>query len=329
MIATRVTELFGIRHPLLLGGMAGGTSVELVAAVSEAGALGIISATRAAGQAFDAAGVRASAERIRERTRAPFGMNLLLFESADEDLEAVLACSPRVVSTAWRRPDQDLRRVAQRVHAAGALFVHQVDTLDEARLAADVGADAIVAQGTEAGGHVGLMATLPLVRMAVRAVAPIPVIAAGGIADGAGVAAALVLGADGALLGTRFLATDEAPLPRAYKDAIVASDGHDTILTEIPDIANARVWPGAYARARRNAFVERWLGREAELRRDRLAAQAAMRAARAAGDADEGSLLIGQDAGLIDAIEPAATLVERLVREAEAMLRDRPRDLLR
>ena len=226
-------------------------------------------------------------------------------------------------STAWRRPDQDLGAVAERAHAAGALYVHQVDTLAEANRAAEAGADIVVAQGTEGGGHVGLMATLPLTRMVVRALWSLPVIAAGGIADGAGIAAALVLGADGALLGTRFLATVESPLPEGYKRAIVASDGHDTLLTEIPDIARGETWPGAFSRARRNAFISQWLGREGELRRSRRDAQAGLQAARAAGDAEHGSLLIGQDAGLVDAIEPAGPLVERLVAEAEAALRSR------
>ena len=114
------------------------------------------------------------------------------------------------------------------------------------------GADVIVAQGTEGGGHVGLMGTMVLVPQVVRAVAPLPVLAAGGVADGAGLAASLMLGAEGVLLGTRFLATPEAPLPDAYKQAICASTGDDTLLTEMPDVVAGRVWPGAFARVLRN-----------------------------------------------------------------------------
>jgi NAD(P)H-dependent flavin oxidoreductase YrpB (nitropropane dioxygenase family) len=323
MIRTRLTELLAIRHPIVLGGMAGGTSPELVAAVSNAGGLGIFGASR---RSPDEA--RELGARIRSLTNAPFGMNLLLFESGDDLLDAVLACRPRVLSTGWRRPDQDLRGVAERAHAQGALFMHQADTLEEAKHAAAAGADLVVAQGTEGGGHVGLMATLPLARMVVRALAPLPVIAAGGIADGPGIAAALLLGAQGVLLGTRLLATTESPLPEGYKRAIVASDGHDTLLSEIPDIVTGRVWPGAYARVRRNAFVEQWLGREGELRRHQREVQAQVQAARAAGDADRGSLLIGQDAGLVDAIEPGGALIERLAAEAEEALRTRSRELL-
>ena len=121
----------------------------------------------------------------------------------------------------------------------------------EAVRAAEAGVDVIVAQGTEAGGHVGWMASMALVPMIVQAVAPLPVLAAGGIANGQGMAAALALGAEGVLLGTRFLATDESPLHANFKQAIVRSNWHDTVLTEIPDIASRRVWPGAMARTLR------------------------------------------------------------------------------
>jgi NAD(P)H-dependent flavin oxidoreductase YrpB (nitropropane dioxygenase family) len=137
-----------------------------------------------------------------------------------------------------------------------------------------------------------------------------------------------VLGADGVLLGTRFLATNEAPFPDGYKRAIVESDGHDTLISEIPDIVSGQVWPGAYARVRRNAFIEEWLGREGELRRSWREVVPQVQAARAAGDADRGTLLMGEDAGLIDSIEPAGALVTRLAADAEAILRRRPRDLV-
>ncbi|HEY6148548.1 MAG TPA: nitronate monooxygenase, partial [Thermoanaerobaculia bacterium] len=157
--------------------------------------------------------------------------------------------------------------------------------------------------------------------MVVRAVAPLPVLAAGGIATGEGLAAALALGAGGALLGTRFLATEESPLPPAFQRAILASDGHNTLLTEIPDVARGRVWPGAFSRVARNRFVERWAGREGELRSRQAEAAAGLQRAVAAGDADEAALFMGQDAGLIDAIEPAGDVVRRIVREADEILR--------
>src|SRR5882762_5208003 len=303
--------------------MSRATAAEVVAAVSQAGGLGTLGISSMAPEE-----IRASCERIRASTNAPFGLNLLLFDVDEERVNAVVAARPRVFATAWRRPEYDLRALAERIHASGALHMHQADTLDEAMRAADAGADVVVAQGTEGGGHVGVMATLPLARMVIRALPTVPVLVAGGIADAAGIAAALVLGADGVLLGTRFLATNEAHFPDGYKRAIVASDGHDTLISEIPDIANGQVWPGAYARVRRNAFIEAWLGREGELRRRWREVLPQLQAARAAGDADQGTLLMGEDAGLIDSIEPAGALVTRLAAEAEAILRQRPGDLL-
>jgi NAD(P)H-dependent flavin oxidoreductase YrpB (nitropropane dioxygenase family) len=203
-----------------------------------------------------------------------------------------------------------------------------VSTVEEALRAVEAGADAIVAQGSEGGGHVGLMGTMPLLPMVARAVAPLPVVAAGGVADGAGLAAALMLGAEGVLLGTRFLATPESPLHDRFKQAILESDGHDTLLTEIPDLITGRVWPGAYVRVARNGLIRAWAGREGELRRQRRAAAAAVAEARRQGDVEGIPLLIGQTAGLVDRIEPAAAVVERVVREAEAVLRARSAEVL-
>ena len=185
-----------------------------------------------------------------------------------------------------------------------------------------------MAQGTEGGGHIGLMGTMPLVPMVVSAVAPIPVLAAGGVADGRGLAAALALGADGVLLGTRFLATDESPIAKGFKQAILDSDGHDTLVTDIPDVASGNTWPGAYVRVRRNRFIEEWMGRDNELRRRRVEVNAQVRQAAQVGDPDRGAVMIGQTAGLIDRIEPAGDLVRQISRDAEAILRERLPSLL-
>ncbi|MEO8190939.1 MAG: nitronate monooxygenase family protein [Acidobacteriota bacterium] len=323
MIRTRATELFGIDHPVFLGGMGAATGADLVAAVSAIGGLGIVGC---AGRSRE--WILESARGIRAKTERPFGMNLLLFEVDAAAFDAVLEARPRVFSTGWPWPDQDLRPFFSRARDAGALVLHMVSTVSEARRAAEAGADAIVAQGTEGGGHVGVMATMALVPQVVRAVSPVPVLAAGGIATGQGLAAALALGAEGALLGTRFLATPEAPVAAGFKQAVLASDGHDTLLTEIPDIARGRVWPGAWSRVVRNRFIETWSGREAELRAHRSEAGAAMVRAFQEGDASGAALFIGQEAGLIDALEPAAEIVLRLVREAEETI-ERLRSMLR
>jgi NAD(P)H-dependent flavin oxidoreductase YrpB (nitropropane dioxygenase family) len=300
-----------------MGGMGPpSTSPELVAAVSDAGGLGILGCSGLA-----AARVAELASEIRERTSAPFGLNLLLFRASEDDIATMLAQTPSVASFAWARSDQDLAKIFAAAKEAGCLVMHMVSDVAEARRAAAAGAEVIVAQGTEGGGHVGVMGTMPLVPQVVDAVAPIPVLAAGGIADGRGLAAALMLGAEGALLGTRFLATTEAPLPGAIKDVIVQSDGYDTDLTEVPDIVSGRVWPGAFARTWRNDFLREWTGREWELRKRLPEAAAAVAAAREAGDVQRMPILFGQDAGLIASIEPVATVIDTIVRDAAAQLR--------
>jgi NAD(P)H-dependent flavin oxidoreductase YrpB (nitropropane dioxygenase family) len=315
-LRTRATELLGIHHPIVMGGMgSGATSPPLVAAVSEAGGLGILGVSR-----YPAERIRALSREIREATERPFGLNLLLFLSDDVSVKAVLAERPRVFSTSWPWPDQDLRPVFERAHDAGALVMHQATDEEEASRAAEAGADLVVAQGTEGGGHVGTIGTLVLVPMVVRAVEPLPVLAAGGIATGAQIASALLLGADGVLMGTRFLATEEAPWPRSFKQAIVDSDGRDTLLTEIPDIAKGTVWPGAFDRARRNRLIEEWAGREHELRRHRTSVQEDMARASRDDDASRGELNFGQAAGLIDSVESCADLVPRLSQEAADLL---------
>src|ERR1700675_2288941 len=323
MLRTRICALLGIEHPIVLGGMGGATSPELVAAVSTAGGLGVLGATRQNPEELvrDAAAIRAATTR-------PFGLTLLLFMERPGQYDALLAARPKVISTAWAALEQDLGGYVARAHSVGALAMHMISTVAEAKVAARAGVDIIVAHGTGGGGHIGLMGTMPLVPMVVSAVAPIPVLAAGGVADGRGLAAALALGADGVLLGTRFLATDESPIAKGFKQAILDSDGHDTLVTDIPDVASGNTWPGAYVRVRRNRFIEEWMGRDNELRRRRLEVSAQLRQAAQAGDPDRGAVMIGQTAGLIDRVEPAGDLVRQISRDAEAILRERLPSLL-
>jgi NAD(P)H-dependent flavin oxidoreductase YrpB (nitropropane dioxygenase family) len=315
---TRICDLLGITHPVVLGGMGGATSPALVAAVSNAGGLGTLGLSGRPRETLPDL-----IDQIRSRTSAPFGVNFLLFLADDAAIDAALARRPPVVAYAWAWSNQDLKPYIQRAHDVGAKVTYMVSGVPEAVRAAEAGADVIIAQGSEGGGHVGLMATLTLVPMVVSAVSPVPVLAAGGIADGRGLAAALALGADGALLGTRFLATDESPLPPSFKQAIVASDGHDTTLTEIPDLLSGTVWPGAFARTWRNAFLAEWSGREAELRRRRHEVVKSVAEAQAVGDAQHAPLLFGQDAGLITSILPAGEVVRRLVDEAREVIDER------
>jgi NAD(P)H-dependent flavin oxidoreductase YrpB (nitropropane dioxygenase family) len=316
VLRTKFTELLGIEHPVVLGGMgSGGTGHALVAAVSGAGGLGILSASW-----LSPADQRTEVEAIRGLTDRPFGLNHLLCFANEERFAASLDLHPNVLSTAWPWSLQALEPFWTRAHQSGARVMHMVSSVAEAVRAAEAGADVIVAQGTEGGGHVGWMGSMALVPMVVRAVAPLPVLAAGGVADGAGLAAALALGAQGVLLGTRFLATHESPVPDAFKRTILECDGHDTLLTEIPDIAAGRVWPGAMSRVRRNRFVERWAGREWELRQRRDEVGPAIAEARRRDDTEEYTLGTGQTAGLINELKPAADVVRDVVAEAERII---------
>ena len=318
MLRTRICDLLQIEHPIAIGGMGSVYSPALIAAVSSAGGFGAMGCHYLTPEQ-----ITSGVGEIRQRTNKPFALNFLLFDLSEAAFEAALTLRPAALAFAWPRPEQDIKAYIDRAHGIGAKVTFMAGGVPEATRAAEAGADVIIAQGTEGGGHVGWQASLPLIPMVVDAVAPIPVLAAGGIADGRGLAAALALGADGVLLGTRFLASEESPLHPNFKQAIVDSDGHDTQLSEIPDIAAGNVWPGAMTRSQRNGFIERWAGREWALRQNRAAAQADIQAARKRGDVHEAPLSMGQDAGLIHDILPAAEIVRRIAAEAEAILATR------
>lgn len=320
MIRTPLCDLLEIEHPIALGGMGSATTPALVAAVSRAGGLGALGC-----HYLPPEKIRDGAAAIRQETNKAFGLNFLLFDIHEDGFAEALRLRPPVMQFAWARPEQELKPYFDRAHEAGCKVTFMASNVPEAERAARAGADVIIAQGSEGGGHVGWMGSMPLVPMVVDAVSPIPVFAAGGIADGRGLVAALALGAQGVLLGTRFLATVESPLHPNFKQAIVDSDGHDTQLSEIPDIAAGQVWPGAMTRSRRNKFIERWAGREWALRQCRAEALAKLQAARKAGDVDEGPLSMGQDAGLIHDIPPAAEIVARIAREASEIIARLPR----
>jgi NAD(P)H-dependent flavin oxidoreductase YrpB (nitropropane dioxygenase family) len=317
VIRTAFTELVGIEHPVVSAGMGGGhTSGELIGEVSEAGGLGVIGASFLSPDE-----VRELTVRARDLTAKPIGINLLL-HATEERVDEVLELAPEVLSTAWPRDNQDLSAIFTKAHDRGIVVMHMVPRVEDAVRAAEAGADVIVAQANEGVGHVGEIGTTVLVRQVVKAVSPQPVLAAGGFADGAGLAAALALGADGVLLGTRFLATDEAPLPHAYKQAVVASAGDDTIVTTVGDTLSGRDWPGAWVRLRRTRLIEEWLGREPELRRRREEVWAQLATAEES-DPDYGLMWIGQAAGLIDSVIHAGDVVRSVVEEAEEILRSR------
>ncbi|MCC7483681.1 MAG: nitronate monooxygenase [Burkholderiales bacterium] len=244
MIHAFLCDALAIMHPVVLGGMGSGATSPLVAAVSNAGGLGTLGTAGASG-----ARITAAAKAIRDETDEPFAINHLLFRMDEESCAATPAARPAVVAFAWARKDQDLRGCFERAHDEGTNVVYMAGEVPEALRAVEAGADFLAAHGSEAGGHVGWMATMVIGPLIVRVVAPVPVLAAGGVADGRGLAAALALGAEGALLGRRFPATSESPLRDDFMRTIVRSDGHDTVVTEAHDIAAVEVWPGAVAPA--------------------------------------------------------------------------------
>ena len=214
---------------------------------------------------------------------------------------------------------------AAKIRDAGAVLICQVQTLKDARDAAAGGAQIVVAQGTEAGGHGADRATLPLVPAVADAVSPVPVAAAGGIADGRGLAAALMLGAEAALIGTRFWATREALGHPNQKALIERSGGDDTLRTRVFDTARGVTWPEPWTgRAIRNAFAETWHGRDDALRAEGEAMRERFFAAQSAGDTDMAVTFAGEGLDLIRGRPGAGALVERIVSEAVDALEAAP-----
>jgi nitronate monooxygenase/enoyl-[acyl-carrier protein] reductase II len=306
-LRTPVCDLLGIEIPIFQAGMSTYTTPELVAAVSNAGGLGIIGALFR-----EPDEVREQITRVRELTSRPFGVNHVISQLDPAAFDVTLELRVPVLSLAWGRAG-DLVRQA---HQAGMKVVHQVNTPEEAGQVTSDGADVIVAQGTEGGGHVGGMSTLPLIPQVIDVVNAVPVIAAGGIADGRGLAAVLMLGAQGALLGTRFLATPEADGRGHSKDVILNALGSQTVASKFFDDVFRLRWPGALLRSIRNPLLDRWAQRQQDwaLAADQI--RPSLEAAIAAGD----FVIAGESAGLIHDIMPAGELVQRIAREAEALL---------
>jgi len=321
---TRLCDLFAIEHPILNAPMGGGDApAELAAAVSEAGGLGLIGGTTAGGGDWLLAQIR----RARELTDRPFGVGFIShFPGAAKLMAIALDEGVRVITVSFADPAPFVAAA----HGVGAVVVCQVRTVAAARQAAEAGVDVVTAQGTEAGGHTGQISTLPLVPAVVDAVAPVPVVAAGGIADGRGVAAALMLGAEGVWIGTRFLGTHECGVSDAYKARVVEATADDTSLTDVFDIARGMPWPdGVSGRAIRNRFLEQWHGREAELRIWSDAQREEYLTLASEAETAHSAIWAGEAASLVTRIEHASDVVRDLVADATEILRNRPPALLR
>jgi nitronate monooxygenase len=261
--------------------------------------------------------LRAELSRAKEQTERPWGVGLITWSVDASVVDLVLSYRPHAVMLSFGDP----RSHAIAIKAAGSRLVCQVQDLAGARLAVEAGADIIMAQGTEAGGHAGGRATLPLVPAVVDAVAPVPVVAAGGIADGRGLAAVLMLGAHGGLIGTRFYASEEALGHDRAKQRLVGANGDETARTTVFDTVRGLAWPASYAgRALRNHFMKRWHGREAELAAALSAERGKYQTAARDGDLETAVVWAGEAVDLIASVERAATLVQRISAQAEVQL---------
>jgi len=312
-LSTRFTQLFGVRHPIALAPMGGSAGGALAAAVSRGGGLGMLGA---------GSGDREWLDRelpiVAAGTDQPWGVGFLTWAIDGDAVRRVLEHGTSAVMLSFGDPGP----FVEMVRAAGAVLIIQVTDLEEARRAIDLGAGVIVAQGTEAGGHGARRgrSTLPFVPVVVDLAAPIPVLAAGGIADGRGVAAALALGSAGALIGTRFQATAEALVDPATIQAIVAGRGQDTERSTVLDIVRDSRWPSRYtARTLGHPYLNRWRGREAELAANPEARQE-YRDDVARGAIPALPVWAGEAVDLITDVPSAADLVATLAAQAEDAL---------
>jgi len=310
MIKTQLCDLLGIEHPIIQGGMAWVATPELVAAVSQAGALGILGAGNAPPDL-----VRAQVRQIKALTNNPFGVNIPLFSPFVQDvIDICVHERVPVVTTGAGNPGPYIPVLKQ----AGIFVMPVIASVALAKRLERSGADAVIAEGCDSGGHIGDVGTLPLVPQVVDAV-KIPVIAAGGIADGRGLVAALALGAVGVQMGTRFICTEECTAHKNYKDMIVRARDRATITTGHS--------LGHPVRALRNPMTRKF----EEMERQSLSEEeliefgtGKLRLAAQEGDVIEGSFLAGQSSGLVKDIVPVPELIQRIIAEAETLLQHLP-----
>lgn len=324
--------MFGIRYPVMSAPMGMHSGGRLAAAVSDAGGLGAFGGINPGGPDW----VREQIRHVRSHTGRPFGVGYInnFIPMLPGNFDAALEEKAPVHIFSFGNPEAWVKKAKE----TGAKVICQAQTMEHARQAVAAGADVLIAQGNEAGGHVGTMTLLPLLIQVIDAFPDTPVLAAGGIASGRALAAVLAAGADGASLGTAFLATPEAvEVADAHKKRIVASDGEDTVFTEVVDIVEHQAlsmppdvhWPdGIGARVYNNRFAKEWHGREEELRSRLDEVAPAYLDAVQRRDTDIVAVYYGQSAASVKAIRPAVDILRDICGEAETILRERPGQLL-
>ena len=313
-IATPLTALLGIEHPILLAPMDAVAGARLTMAVSNAGGLGILG-----GGYGDRVWLEAETAKLNG-FQHPFAIGFITWSLArqPELLDIALAAKPRAVMLSFGDP----LPFAPRIKETGALLICQVQSEEMAKQALAAGADVLIAQGTEAGGHGASRTTIDIVPAIIElAVGRVPVVAAGGIADGRGLAAMMMLGASGVLMGTRFYASLEADGADEAKRRICAAESGNSVRGIVFDLSRNNVWPAPFTgRCLINDHARRWMGREVELLQQLNVVAAEYAAAKASGNFDIAAVIAGESVGLIHDIPPAAEIVERIVTEAEQLL---------
>ena len=316
MLVTELTRRLEIEHPIVQAGIGSGAGWQLASAVADAGALGTIGTiTRTLDTVLE------DIAAVRSATDAPFAVNVACFDwapHASEILDAVIDAAPPVLTCSVGDAVAALVRGKER----GIFSMVQVQDLEGLRSAIDADADAIIVQGNEAGGHTGRRGTLNFVAQALDLAGDIPSVAAGGIGNGRGLAAALAMGCAGAVIGTRFKASQEyAASDDTEKDEVVASDGSNTIYDEINDLAFGMVWPKRVTgRTLRNPFTEEWEGRQDELS-SKVAEYPPFGFVLELAEQGTNINWAGESAGLVTQVQPAADIVHEATTEAERLLR--------
>ena len=312
---TALCELLGIEHPVIQASLGPWSSVALTVAVSEAGGIGSLgTALISPGQVVE------QIRRTRRLTDKPFVVNHTRRPLDEEAFELTLRERPTAVSLALGEPGD----LARRAHEAGCLFIQQVHSVEQAVVAVEQGADVVIAQGEEAGGFGGGIGALILIPQVVDAVAPVPVVAAGGIVDGRGLAAALALGAAGVNLGTRFLAAEETEIPEQWKQRIVDARSEDTVRALFAEQVFPPVGPGGYEgktpRVLRTDWVERYNADPQAAAAERKELAAELLDAVKNGRGHELVPFTGQTAGMIGSVRPAGEIVRQMITEARELL---------
>ena len=318
-IATRLTQHFELKHPVLLAPMAFVAGGKLASAITEAGGLGLI------GAGYGDSDWLAEQLQAAGNTQVGCGFITWSLARAPDLLDQVLEHKPSCVFLSFGDPNPFVPKIT----ASGVPLICQVQTVADAKGAIDASATMVVAQGAEAGGHGALRSTFPLVPEVANLIAarsPDTLLcAAGGVADGRGLAAALMLGADGVLVGSRFSACEEALVPSGWHRALLAADGDATVQTRVVDIARKRDWPPPFKiRVLQNDLVQRWRGREDEMHRNQKTEARRYEEATRTGNTDEYGVIVGENVGLISEVEPAAKVLERMVLDAESLLKHAP-----